>query len=453
MRSRIRLLTTTALLAAAPLACSGDDGATSETGGATESTTGSTTETTTETTTAGEGEAFIVHVRTGDCTHAPAEGVRVVMDTPDGERVEAMTDASGEASFEGLNFANGTAGVTVIKEGHDLLSYVGLTAERSPLEVALWTPSATVNLVGNATNMVDNSHVLLASTSLCSRVGRVSQKPGIGYSIWVAPAQAFVLFAAEFTWEASASGQGGLQTIYQWFWEEHAALTEDGAADITFTGALSPESAAGSFSLDDLRDDSPVVGADGRGYVVVREGGHVNGMAAGFPTIIDINAEATAFDYTVEHIQASLLDQPITEYVLREKEPSAVTIRVYEPGLPRAGDFTPDFIDMPAVTPPAGDGGVYPLANQTWSWELYDEGVTPSLVVVVPMTDFYWTIYGPEDATAITVPALPEDAEHLDALRAGDTQALVVLERGGDGLQAGYVDALTNTDAFPVRYQ
>jgi hypothetical protein len=453
---RIPPFALSALLAAATVACAGDDTASSEseTATTTASATETTTEGTTETTTAGEGATFVVRVQAGDCTRAPAEGVRVIMDAPDGERVEAMTDASGEATFEGLDFAAGTASVTASKAGHDLVSFVGLTAERSPLDVALWTPSATVNLVGNTSDKLDNSHTLLVASSLCSRVNRASQMPGLGYSIWVSPGQAFKLFAAEFSWEATPSGQGGIQTFYQWLWQDHAALTENDVADLTFAGGVTPESVSGSFSLDALRDDSPVAGDGGNGYIVVRDGGNINSVGVGFPTAIDINDDATAFDYSVEHLPASSLAEPITQYSIREREqPSAVMLRVYEPGMPRAGDFTPEFIDVPAVTPPAGDGGVYPLAGQTWSFERYDDGVVPSMVVIVPDTDFYWAIYGPEDATSITPPALPEGAEHLDVLQASEAVAVVVLERGGDGLLAGYVDAVTNTDAFAVRYE
>lgn len=449
------LISRSALLLALPLsltgvACSGEDGTASDGG-----TSGSTSDGSTSTTeTDGEAATFVVHVRTGDCTHAPTAGVRVIMDAPDGQRVEAMTDANGDASFEGLDFAEGTASVTATKDGHDIVSYVGLTAERSPLEIPLWTPSPTVNLTGNATNMVDLGHRLLVLSSHCSRVYGGSQQSGSAYSIDLAPEQPYTLLAAEYSYKSVPSGQGVEQTIYQWYWEEREALTEDGSAEITFSGEGLSESVSGSFSLGELRDDSPVVGEHGNGYILVREGGTVYSMVSGFPTLIDINPEATAFDYTVEHVQASMLENPVTEYMLRTKEqPSAVTIRVYEPGLPRAGAYAPDFIDMPAVTPPAGDGGVYPLANETWSWEMYDAGVTPSVVVVVPSTDFYWTIYGPEDATSITIPALPEDVELLDSLRQEDAQALVALERGGDGLLAGYVDALTNTEAFTVRYE
>ena len=90
---RIRAFVLPALLTAATSGCAGDDTASSEseTGDATESTTEGTSETTTETTTDGEGTAFVVRVKAGDCTRAPAEGVRVIMDTPDGQRVEAMT--------------------------------------------------------------------------------------------------------------------------------------------------------------------------------------------------------------------------------------------------------------------------------------------------------------------------------------------------------------------------
>ncbi|MCA9661402.1 MAG: carboxypeptidase regulatory-like domain-containing protein, partial [Myxococcales bacterium] len=419
-----------------------------------ETTTETTSETTTETTTDGEGTAFVVRVKAGDCTRAPAEGVRVIMDTPDGQRVEAMTDASGEVTFEGLDFAEGTASVTASKAGHELLSYVGLTAERSPLEIPLWTPSGKVNLVGNASDMVDTSHVLLVSSSLCSREPRASQKSGVGYSIWVTPGEAFKLFATEFSWEATPSGQGGIQTFYQWLWEDHEALTDNGIAGLTFAGGITPESESGSFSLDALSDDSPVAGDRGTGYIIVRGGGNLNSVSVGFPTEIDINGDATAFDYTVEHLPASMLADPITQYSLRETEPtSAVMLRVYEPGMPRAGDFTPEFIDVPAVTPPAGDGGVYPLAGQTWTIGEYDDGVIPSLVVIVPETRFYWSVYGPANATSITPPTLPDGVEHLDVLQASETVAIVVLERGGDGLLAGYVDAVTNTDAFAVRYE
>ncbi|MCA9713531.1 MAG: carboxypeptidase regulatory-like domain-containing protein [Myxococcales bacterium] len=394
-----------------------------------------------------------MQVGAGDCTQAPEEGARVILDAPDGQRVEALTDGSGEARFEGLDFDLGTASVTVTKDGHDIVSYVGLTAERSPLEVALWTPRPVKSLSGQVTNMLELEHQLIVDTTLCSRNYYGHQQVGSSYTIQVPTGEPFSLFSLEFSAETLPSGQGYSQTFYQWLWQDREAMTESTTLDFELDELLSPESVTGAFFFD-LREDSPLAGDRGRGYVVARAGSHVNSMSFGFPALIDINTDATGFDYTVEHAPSALIDNPLTEYWVTVADgSSADKIRVYEAGFPRAGDHSLDFIDVPKVTPPPSDGEVYPLANQTWSWELYNEGVTPFLAVFVPTTDYYWSIYGPEDSTEFTIPELPEDLELLSALRENDAQALFVVERGGAGLLAGTVDALTNTDVIMVRYE
>ncbi len=465
-----RLLITAASLTA--LACTGDEpdtstesGTSDETGDATTegATTGDATAMTdaeatdatdaaTEGTTGAPGESFLVQVRAGDCTQEPTEGARVILDAPDGQRVEALTDAAGEALFENLDFDLGTASVTVTKKDHDLISYVGLTAERSPLAVPLWTARPTATLFGQATNMTDEGHQLLVASTLCSRNYNDTQGIGPHYTIQVPTGEPFSLYSVEFFAEYLPSGQGIEQTFYQWFWQDQEAMTEATSLDFELDDMLSPETVTGSFQFD-VPNDSPLAGDRGYGYLIARAGAHVNSMSIGYPTIIDINADASGFDYTAEHLPSALIEEPITEYTIEVADGSSLDkIRVYEAGFPRAGDHAPDFIQIPKVTPPASEDGIYPLANQTWSWELYDEGVTPFLAVFIPNTDYYWTIYGPEDSTEFTIPALPEDLS-LGSLEENAAQAMFVLERGGEGLIAGTVDALTNTDVFPVRYE
>jgi hypothetical protein len=401
------------------------------------------------------GESLTVNVTVGSCDPIAVEGVLVTLDAPGGARVEEYADPAGSVTFEGLDFAYGTAAVTASKGGYQMVTHLGIGAGQGELDILLPGAATTVELSGTASGMADAGHLLLVEATACGSGS--AQELGAAYDLPVAAGAPFSVIATELTTATTASGQGVEQAFYRWFRADHEAI--DGATTYDFAFAEEPlpwSSATGSFDLS-LRPESPLAGDRGYGYVQVADFADAWLTGIGWPTAIDIDADATAFDYEVGYLDDDSVVRPVTTYQIVSKDGStAAAALVREAGFPESGSHAPAFVDVPLVAPGSGEEGAHILSNGAFSWEAFDEDVRVSLLVNVGAAGTVWWIHAPAGATTMVVPEPPGGAD-ATALMEGYTGTMIGylwLWRPGEAdLEGVPYAAIAQSDALTLQFE
>jgi len=409
-----------ALLCAAQLfAACGDDGATATDGGTdsgTDTDTDSDTDTDTDTDADGSLEVLVLS-ESWTADPAPAEGALVTFDKPGGERVELTTGADGTVVFDAIDWTLGTAAATASMDGHGMATHVGITEADGAITLRIRVePLETVTLSGTVTNMADESHELVATPAFgCG--GMDYQGPGPGYAVEVPAGLPFTLAGSEHSWTSLPSGQGWDFTDYNRFTHEMDPIAGDTTYDVTFEGDGGVETTEVSGSFDfSTTEGTPISGTEGWGVVYTATAcdyypvwkpvyGWV-GMVVGWMSHTDINADGTAFDYTIEYVEPPSLDQYFTWYNVQSPSSAGFT-EFREAGLPTPGSHPIDLLDVP-VLPSSNPAAPIELNGAPFTWESGETDARPELVMFVG--EYTWIIDGPVGATSLAVPAPPEGA-------------------------------------------
>jgi hypothetical protein len=368
-----------------------------------------------------------------DADPAPAAGALVTLDKPGGERVALTAGADGTVAFDGIDWSLGEAAVTASMDGHGMASRVGIVETDGAITLRIPVqPVETVTLSGTVTNMTDESNSLISNYYGCG--GTSYQGPGPDYSIEVPAGAPFAMDIFEYSWEALPSGQGQEWTVQDVYWQEMDAITADTTNDITIDGDGGVETyeASGSFDFS-LTEGTPLSGTEGMGgvyvmtacdnYPVWLDGAGWLGNGLGWTSHSDINADGTAFDYTVGYFTPPFVDQYFTLYFVWG---NSGWTEVREDGLPTAGSHAIDLLDVPVVNT-SSETGFVELNGAPVTWESAETDARPELVVFVG--DYTWIIDGPVSATSLAVPALPEGAALTEPIETNVHEANLILLR------------------------
>jgi hypothetical protein len=355
----------------------------------------------------------------------PLAGATVALDMPGGGRVEDTTDAEGRVTFEELNWAAGTAGVTAYLAGYAMASRVGIVEADGEIELTLWvpgTPEEFVTVSGTALNMADETHDLQVTATVPHEL---YADVGPDWSIEMPTGMPFTLVGLE-SHNLPSEGREIAQALDAWTILEHAAVTEDTTIDLDFDAPVTPTPTlcAGSFDLPP-RAESPLR-AGGFGYFWVSSLESDFTVTLGLPTHIDINGDWTAFEYEGEYLElASAVTDPMTIYLIARTagERSIVIVDDY----PTPGEHELAFIDLPEMVAPATPSTRHPLHDPI-TWNAFDTDVE-TVVTIIRADDSVWGVRGATDATSITVPQPPATADVAELLGTGVLEGRVTLFR------------------------
>jgi len=390
---------------------------------------------------------------------APAEGALVTLDKPGGERVELTAGADGTVVFDAIDWTLGAAAATASMDGHGMASHVGLTEADSPLTIRIPVqPVEWFELSGSVTNMTDEANWL--SITAVVPGSSVFMATGSDYAVMVPAGAPFGLAAWEFAWDASTADLGGTETALNWSWQEMDAITADTTNDITFEGdgGVETETASGSFNID-LTEGTPLSGSEGWGGAWVGAawdgcGDWVGGVST---YSASINAEGTAFDYTLEYMNVPSIPHYVTNYSIYS---GFIFSMVRMDGLPTEGSHATDFLDVPVL--PSLPAGGYELNGAPFTWESAETNARPVLTVTTPdytltpmglVGEYTWTIQGPVGATSLAIPVLPEGGPLTEQIETGDHVGMLTLMRdAADSTPGLWLGALCGTQVFDVQY-
>jgi hypothetical protein len=365
----------------------------------------------------------------------PTAGVTVAADLPGGGRVEQTTGSDGRTTFEELDWAAGTAAATGWLDGYGLVSRVGITEEDGEIELSLGLPLADdperVELTGVAQNMADAEHHSLIVSGTTDGESFWSDAPGPDWSIQVAPGEPFTLVAVEFAPEPAPCVGCLSMPISGWVVQEQAALSAPATADLDFGTPASATSVTGTFQTV-TRGDSPLRTPE-YGYVSVFD---LESMAIVGTINTTTLGSGGVISFDMEYVEVPAVTRPLTSF--RVMGTGDWVSGVLLEGYPTAGTQEFQFLDTPRMIAPATPSARHAL-HDPLEWELFDSAVTP----VLYLTDdelVVWRIRGPEDATTMSVPEAPADA---------DLEALL-----GTGLVGGrfYFYHRNDTDEFSDHY-
>jgi hypothetical protein len=382
------------------------------------------------------GESLEIQVLTmgaRDMTQqAPAVGAVVSFDMPGGERVEQTTGSDGRVSFENIDWSLEPAGaVTGYLEGHILASALGLTPETvlSYIDqgggemLELWLQEVApeqIDVSGTATNMNDQAHRLLVSTTSS---GTVHDAPGPDWSVQADPGQPFTVVGVEYAQDTSqvVSPRGRAFEVFGWGYLEHAAVSSaTTGVTLDMSQSLTPTSVSGSFAIPQhgagtffdaavglARSSS--LGSDGTAFL-------------GLATLTDVAPDGVSFEYDLEYVEPAGDENPYTFYMMfRGAQTSALIV----PGAPTAGaqpGTMPEPITIAVARRPLHD---------TFTWQLNEvDQADPDLTLNAwiqnqATSQIVWVVAMPPGATEMTLPELPSTAVADDVLGTGPLQTAI----------------------------
>ncbi|MDI7267525.1 MAG: hypothetical protein QME96_05995 [Myxococcota bacterium] len=342
----------------------------------------------------------------------PASGAAVAFDGPDGVRIDAVTGATGRATFVVADWSagDGTAAVTAYLDGHVMVSRVGITAEDAADDIEIDLPRAgdpegLIAVSGRAAGMDSETSALVVSATVPNLA---SFGEGPEWAIDVVPGAPFSIVACERRGAPPPSPRGLALEVLGWTVLEHAAVSAPTTASIDFSAAATPVVVNGSFALPS-RADSPLRRNSYGFFIATSESSDMTAYL-GFPTLVDVAGGGGSFQYTGQYVRPDGVSDPATIYIVVRG--SAMRSMAVVDGWPADGANDPALLDVPTMTAPAGTAR-HPLHDPI-SWDLHDAGVDVA-VSVIRNEETVWSVRAPRDAETATVPRPPSSID-ADAL-------------------------------------
>lgn len=367
----------------------------------------------------------------------PIPDAVVAFDPPTGSRVEATTDEEGHVTFDGFDWAGGTAAVTAWAEGHSLASRVGLD-EASEDPILLLTryddpnPEA-VTVTVTAENRPEPTHDFLTGAA---GLGAYDQGGGATRALRVPPGEALTIFGAQWQYTEVPATHGFEQPFDAWVVATAGPFDADATVTLDFAAPATPTTVHRTFGLP-ARADSPL--RDGGAYVVVHGRLEANpGRLAwpwvsspfGWATHMERSTEGNAYSMELEFLTTAPADEAGTVYQIYGDDGDASTVHAH--GYPSEGPLDCEFLDVPTMITPASVTVRHPL-HEPIAWETEHTGVVTA-VYIIDSDSAVWAVEGPTDATTLTVPEPPSPVGAAAVLEEGVFRAAVeIADRPTEG--------------------
>jgi len=349
------------------------------------------------------GTSLTVHV-VESIDEDDVEGAHVAVDLR-GDRFEGETNLSGNATFDGLDFAGETAAVTVFADGYGIVTRFGVEEDEGTLDVRIvdLDPS-TATLSGAVANPTDPANPLIVS----STAGRTvhSGSGAEDYMVEVMRGTEGTIVAFEYTSSIPAGPRDLDLDVLGWATKDHAAISLNTVVDIDFVADAATPIAVTSTLVPPSRTASPLH-TDSVGTVIAG-----SGLSNTFLGVYETSTfDGTDFTVLSEHVDLGTDVEPRSTYAIRVgsgnlvEEQSTVTLE----GYPQDGATIDTFLDTPEFVTPS----ISPLHDEV-EWTLHDASDMNILRLFRPETDGpvrIWDVFVAGDATSVTIPELPSEAD------------------------------------------
>lgn len=369
-------------------------------------------------------------------------GADVVIDKPGGGREEKQTGSDGRVTFTGLDFSIGKAAVTAYKAGSGLppTSQVGITADSGEVLLYLWAidySPTTVAVSGTALNQHAASDRLWV-TSTNSWNG--SEGVGAAWSMEALPGMSFSVFAVDYT-AVGAGARGFTRTWYSWVAVDHEAVNGATTMDIDLANPPSMKQATGTLVLP-ARAES-VLRTKSIGQVWALAWSLTGSGAVGGTSSSRVSTDGTRIEYTVDWIEPTGVEQPVTQYALSHGNRVSLVIRA---GYPPGGELDATFIDLPELTN-LPDHSVGQTFHDEIAWQVFDPDVWMRCMVSRGI-DVSWVALVPPTETSLRVPQGPSSLD--EAVLLGDEELTGECDAIEVNLASDWVERVATSSTFPL---
>lgn len=349
-----------------------------------------------------------------DVTALPLRGATVVLDKPGGGRVEGTTAADGSVTFADVDWALGSAALTVFEHDHTMVSVVGLdqarVSARGALQPRAVDPAAAprdytfflsrlgtgadrATLSGALLNKQAAGHFVTLSASID---GSSFQSTGATFSMDVAKQRPFSVIGLEWapTTPSTVSARGIEQQFFRWVRWEQPALADDSVAtlDLAAGESLVPVRTKGRIMIPKGRT-SPL-GVQTKGYVTVATEAATQ---LGGTLRSDVIADGNGFDYQLEHVVVPGA-AAFTGYVIARDDGALSYLE--RTGYPNDGEIVDGFL-----LPPTAPAHAQPLF-EAMTFDNVTDQAAPRLVVRDGFGIVRWIVDGQPGTSTLQAPAL-----------------------------------------------
>jgi hypothetical protein len=353
-------------------------------------------------------------------TWQPVPGATVALDAPGGARLEEVSGVDGRATFTGLDFSQGTAGVTVHVVGRPLQSVLGI-ADASQEALVLFPPSPTANYAsvsvsGQALNFgkPDGTYLLWVSALAPSGTAySISSQLGRDYSLVVPANEPFTLVAVAF-FDTSLFNQEYTSNPYRATVLPGQLVSGSSIIDLDLANQAETKSASGWIALPPawchgLRNT-------GAAMVLVYSDLDTWGLL-GRSHHVEPDAEHAGYNHETRWVEPEGVT-PITWFTVFDFNidyAAQVTVR----GGPPEGPVDLQFLDCPdGLT--ADEAG---LAS-TFSWTPHGEPSAGNLTLSRG-DQTTWVLEFPGGVRSVPLPALPSTVDAVEHFGVGQQKVLV----------------------------
>lgn len=341
----------------------------------------------------------------------PVAGVKVAIDHAGG-RIEATTDADGNATVEAPDWDAGPVDVTYGGAPAILLtSLLGVArGETLTLGVPVRYTGSTRTLTGTIVNKLDAGDDTLLTTDVS---GDYFQGSATTYQLKLPPTGAARLIGAEFNSPDPSSnlpplsGHSVVQTFVKWF----TLPVADGATtldvDVTAAEALTPTKVTGTVMLPGGAN-GPF--AKGTSYVAITQ---KDGSAfLGAMTRVDGAADGASFAWQGEYVTPSGMT-PYTQLQLSSGPYGAFSAKRFV-GAPTEGQVVSDLLAPPALTSPRSNAASHPITAPIVFAQV-PSGIDSTGVEIWKGRASVWRVYALDKRASLTIPAQPTGVDVLGA--------------------------------------
>jgi len=344
-------------------------------------------------------------------TNQPVAGVAVAIDHAGG-RIEATTDANGNATVAAPDWDAGPVDVTYGGAPAIMLTSLLGVARGETLTLGLpvrYTGQART-LSGTIVNKLAAGDDTILTTDLS---GDYFQGSATTYQLKVPPTGAGRMIGAEFnspdpsTNLPPLAGHAIVQTFVKWF----SLPVPDGAktldVDVTAAEALTPTKLTGTVMLPGGAN-GPF--AKGTGYVAMTQTGGTAFIGA--MTRVDGAADGASFHWEGEYVTPTGMT-PYVQIQLRAGPNGAFSAKRFV-GAPSDGQVVSDLLPMPELTSPRNNASSHPIGSPIVFAQVAS-GIDSTGVEIFKGRASVWRVYALDKRASITVPAQPTGVDVLGA--------------------------------------
>ena len=356
-------------------------------------------------------------------TRAPLAAVAVALDDAAGTRQEAQSDATGVATFQ-VDWTKAPVSLTLYAEGYTAASYLGI-AKADKYQTSLAGNIAPMGT--QASGQISNKDMAGDEVTLSASVhAGYFQGISAAYTIEIYDDKPYSLYALD--WVAGGgqkpSKRGTAQTFKKWVQVDAPAPSPAASVDVDFSAATALAAVHTSGAIT-IPGGATGALAQSTAYVTVSDSDSLFSSFVGAPLFLDVSADGSQFQYSLEHVQPAAIAKPVTTYSVSSKSGAATAKN--DPAWPADGATIADLLDPPLVTTPVPGGSLAFGQAPAFTPPSGDASLFLEIMLAggTAQQQLLWYVYAPA-GTALVPPALPSSVDAEVALPPGTLSGQIV---------------------------